>query len=234
MDDVSNDAPATPVTQPSSPSEQMFTAEALQKAREQEKNKLYPEIERWKRESAEKDARIAAFEKSAAEAAALKTQQEESQMDFRELLAKKEQEWNQRFAEEQQKREAADALLLQERAFQDLQTYLGQVLADAGDQIIPELRDLVGGASKEEIDASVAAMVQRSQAIVQGAQAAMQQARSSMVGTRVTTPAAGPLDTDPAHKTFTDADVKSMSMADYIKNRPRLMGGGSRGTGLFG
>lgn len=228
---------ATPSETPPAVAEetpQTFTADALQKAREQEKNKLYPEIERLKRESAEKDQRLAAFEQAKAEALKAQTAQEESQMDFHELLQKKEAEWNARLAEEQRQREEAFAMLQREREYQDLQNYLQSRLAEVGDQIIPDLRDLVGGSSTEEIDASVASMVQRSAAIVQGAQAAMQQTRQGMSGTRVTTPAAGPLDTDPAQRTYSDDDVRQMSMADYIKNRSRLMRGGSRGTGLFG
>jgi hypothetical protein len=58
----------------------------------------------------------------------------------------------------------------------------------------------------------------------------------NMAGSRVTSPAAGPLDTDSGHKTFTAEDISTMSVADYAKNRSALLGqaASQRNRGMFG
>lgn len=237
---ITDPAPVV-VTEPSSPAAPApvntgFTADDLAKAREQEKNKLYPELERLKSELSKRDEQIAAWNKAKEDAAASQRQQEEAQMDFHTLLQRKEEEFNARLAEEAAEREKAFSLLEREREFQSLQSHLQQRLAEEENEIIPQLRDLVTGSNVDEIEASIAAMKERSARIVADTQAAMQSSRQGMQGSRITSPAAGPLDTDPEHRSYTDADVRSMSMADYIKNRPRLLGGASSnsGRGLFG
>ncbi len=57
-----------------------------------------------------------------------------------------------------------------------------------------------------------------------------------MTGTRVTTPPAGPLDTQSDQRNFTAEDIQSMSMNEYAKYRERIMSDTARGKsrGLFG
>lgn len=226
--------------EPSSPAAPVvntgYTAEDLAKARTQEKDKLYPEIERLKADLAAKEARISAWEQSQKDAADAANRKAEAEMDFHTLLAKKEEEFNLRLQEEAAQREQAFTLLEREREFQALQSHLQTRLAEEENSIIPQLRDLVTGTSVDEIEASIAAMKERSALIISDTQAAMQSARQGMQGSRITSPASGPLDTDPEHRSLTDADVRSMSMADYIKNRSRLLGGASSnsGRGIFG
>lgn len=209
---------------------------AREKAREQEKGKLYPEIERLKTELAKRDEQISAWQKAQEEAAEAKRKQADEDLDLRTLLQKKEEEWSNRIQEEAKQREQAFALLERERQFQELQAYRQSRLTQEEDSIIPELRDLVAGNSAEEIEASINSLKERSAAITNSVQAAMQQARQGMTGSRVTSPAAGPLDTDPDNRSFTDADVRSMSLADYAKNRARLLGSAAsnRNQGIFG
>lgn len=237
---ITDPAPVVPA-EPSSPAAPAtnsigFTAEDLAKAREQEKNKLYPEMDRLKAELAKRDEQIAAWNKAQQDAADADRRKAESEMDFHTLLQKKEEEFNARLAEEAAQREQAFTLLEREREFQALQNHLQTRLAEEENSIIPQLRDLVTGTSVDEIEASIAAMKERSALIISDTQAAMQSARQGMQGSRITSPASGPLDTDPENRSYTDADVRSMSMADYIKNRPRLLGGASSnsGRGLFG
>ena len=88
-----------------------FTAEDVAKARAQEKAKLYPQVEKLQEElaslkqrEAEREAkeaeRKAARSAREAEAAAEKKKQEESELEVRELLSKKEQEFQAQLAAE--------------------------------------------------------------------------------------------------------------------------------------
>jgi hypothetical protein len=157
-------------------------------------------------------------------------------MEIRDLLAKKEEEFTSQLEAERLERERAFALLENEKRFQELQSYRQQRLEQERESIIPELLDLVDGSSIEEIDSSIENLRERSNRILDSAQQAMQSARRDMAGSRVTAPAAGPLDADPENRSYTPDDIRQMSMADYMKHRQRLLGdsAASRGRGLFG
>jgi len=79
-----------------------YTEEDLKRVREQEKSKLYPQIDSLKEElnilKKEREERLSQMEaeKAAAEEEARK--KAESEMDVRQLLEVKEQEWAQKFA----------------------------------------------------------------------------------------------------------------------------------------
>lgn len=234
--------PPSPVTSAPEPAEKFehFTAEDIARAREQEKSKVYPQLDRLKDELAalkrEKEEREAQEAAARAEAEAEARRKAEEEMEIRELLSKKEEEFTAQLEAERLERERAFALLETEKRFQELQGYRQQRLEQERDNIIPELLDLVEGSSIEEIDASIENLRERSNRILESAQQAMQSARRDMAGSRVTAPAAGPLDTDPDNRMYTPDDIRGMSMADYMKNRARLLGdsAASRGRGLFG
>ena len=222
-------------------------AEAIQKARAQEKAKLYPQVEKLQEELAllrskeqEREAkeaeRKAARQAREAEAAAERKKQEESELEVRDLLAKKEQEWQSKFETERLEREKAFALLEREREYQELSTYRQQRLEQERDAIIPELIDLISGNTKDEIESSIAGLKERSSKIFDSVAQVAQQSRKEMVGTRITSPASGPLDNDSDSRQYSPNDINNMSMADYAKNRAKLLGtaGNNRGQGLFG
>lgn len=225
---------------------QFFTSDDIAKAREQEKQKLYPQLEKM-REELEEQRRVAAEllakeqEREAARQAkeserlAQEKAREEEEMSLKQLLRQKEEELAAQIEAERTERERAFALLDHERKFQELQNYRFQRLEQERDNIIPELIDLIEGTNVDEIEQSIAVLKEKSARIVNSAQEAMSSARQQMVGTRVTMPSSGPLDNDPAQRPFTPDNVREMSMADYIKNRDRLLGGtaNSRGQGLF-
>lgn len=221
-------------------------AEAIQKARAQEKAKLYPQMEKLQEELAalrqkeqEREAkeaeRKAARQAREAEAAAERKKQEESELEVRDLLAKKEQEFQAQLEQERSEREKAFALLEQERRFQELSQYRQQRLEAERENIVPELIDLISGNNQDEIEASIADLKARSQKIFENVAAASQQTRKEMVGTRITVPASGPLDNDSDSRTYSPDDINNMSMADYAKNRAKLLSNtNNRGQGLFG
>lgn len=217
-----------------------FSAEDIAKAREQEKQKLYPQVERLKEEIAllkrEREDREAEEARIRAEQEAEAKRRAEEDMDVRDLLNAKEQEWQAQLEAERQERERAIALLERERQFSELQAYRNARLEDERDNIIPELVDLIGGDTPDEIENSIASLKERSERILRSAQEAMTSARRDLTGTRITTPAAGPLDTNSENRMFTAEDVSKMSMSEYQKYRDRLLGNAAsnRGRGLFG
>jgi hypothetical protein len=226
-------------------SSQNFTAEDIAKARAQEKEKLYPQVEKLKEElnllkqreserEAEEAKRRDERKKREAEAAKKKKEEEDAQLEVRALLQKKEEEWQSQLDNERQEREKAFALLEQERRFQALMNFRSMRLEQERDSIIPELIDLIQGSDENEIEQSISALKDKSAKIFDSVAQAGVQSRKDMVGARVTVPASGPLDNDSEQRSFTPDSIKDMSLADYAKNRAKLLGtGNNSGQGLF-
>jgi len=224
-----------------------YTAEDLSRARAQEKEKLYPQVEKLKEElsqlkqreqereakEADRKAQRAARD---AELAKKKKEEDEQSLELRDLLAKKEQEFQAQIEAERAEREKAFALLEREREFQELQTYRQQRLEQERENIIPELIDLIQGNSKDEIEQSINGLKDKSAKIFESVATASQQTRKEMVGSRITAPASGPLDNDSEQRSYSPDDLRNMSITDYAKNRAKLLGSASnnRGQGLFG
>jgi len=225
----------------------VYSAEDIAKAREQEKAKLYPQMEKMKEELSslkkareEQAAKEAEREQRVAEELvrkeAQKKEEEESELSFKDLLKKKEQEFQSQLEAERLERERAFALLEQERKFQEVMNYRQQRVEQERDNIVPELIDLIDGNSADEVEQSIAMLKEKSARILSSAQQAMQNARQQMAGTRITNPAAGPLDNDSEQKSYSPDSIREMSLADYAKQRAKLLGtaASNRGQGLFG
>lgn len=221
-----------------------FTADDLAKARAQEKAKLYPQMEKMaaelaalkktqEEEAAKREAKKADREAQKAELAKKK---DEEELSAKELLAKKEQEWNSQIENERLERERAFALLQKEQELNQLNNYRQSRTEQERDSIVPELIDLISGNNQDEIEDSIAVLREKSQSILQSAQAAMQSAKQQMAGTRITAPASGPLDNDSEQNSYTPDSIRDMSLADYAKQRAKLLGtaASNRGQGLFG
>lgn len=249
-DSITVPVPNEPAQPPQTPAERTFTEADIAKARQEEKDKLYKELNKFReqtqtfqseletlrKEREAEQARIAAEQKAAEEAA---RKQREEEMSAKELLAQKEQEWTNRFTQLEQERQQERALLEKEKQFTELQAYAQQRVqaAIAENQVAPELADFVGGNTREEIDASLEFVKAKSEAIVQSVAQAQVQARAQMRGVSPTGySTTGPMDTDPGHKTYTNEDLKNMSMQEYAKIRPSLLGAASQGQnrGLYG
>ena len=225
----------------------VYSADDIAKAREQEKAKLYPQMEKMKEElsslkkareeqaakEAEREQRIA---EELVRKEAQKKEEEESELSFKDLLKKKEQEFQSQLEAERLERERAFALLEQERKFQEVMNYRQQRVEQERDNIVPELIDLIDGNSADEVEQSISMLKEKSARILSSAQQAMQSARQQMAGTRITNPAAGPLDNDSEQKSYSPDSIREMSLADYAKQRAKLLGtaASNRGQGLFG
>jgi len=221
-------------------------AEQIQKARAQEKAKLYPQLEKLQEElsilrkrdeeraSVEAEREAARRERNAQREAEKKSKQED-EMSFKQLLKTKEDEWAQKLETERLERERAFALLQREQEYNELKDYRNSRLEQERENIVPELIDLISGNNKDEIENSIADLKTRSNKIFESVAAVSQQTRKEMVGTRITVPASGPLDNDSAQANLSPENISNMSMADYAKNRSKLLGNGNnRGQGLFG
>jgi hypothetical protein len=225
----------TPVT-----TEKSYTEDDLKKVREQEKSKLYPQIDSLKDElnllKKEREERISEAQaaKDAAEAEARK--KAESEMDVRALLESKEQEWAQKLEVEKLERERAFTLLERERQYAELNDFRNRRLNEEQDNIMPELLDLISGNTPDEIEQSITGLRERSSRILESAQSAMQTARKEMKGTSVTTPPSGPMDTNSDQQQFTADQIAAMSVTEYAKYRGKLLGkaASDRGKGIFG
>jgi len=228
------------VSTPTTTSSQVFTEAQIAAAREQEKSKLYPQIENLKTEvetlRREKEEREAAEAARAAEIAEENKRLAEQEMTARELIEAQRSEFAAQLAEERREREAAIAMLDMERQYQELQSWKIARIEQERDNIMPELLDMVDGDSPEAIEASITSLKDRTARILESAQQAMSATRRDMVGTRLTAPAAGPLDTNTGQRQFSPEDIKNMSLSEYQKYRNELLGSGaaSNGRGLFG
>ena len=215
-----------------------YTEDDLKKVREQEKSKLYPQIDSLKEE-------LAALKKrdEEREAEALRNKQEaeaeakrkaEAEMDVRTLLETKEKEWADKLEAERLEREKAFLLLEREREFAALNEYRNRRLEEERENIIPELVDLISGNTPDEIEQSIAGLRDRSSKILDSAQQAMQNTRREMTGTKPTLPPT--LENNSDQQQFTAEQLAAMSVTEYAKVRGKLLGGAATNTnkGIFG
>lgn len=186
---------------------------------------------------ARKEAEDAA--KAEAEAAAKAT--EEESLDVRALLDKREAEFNAKLAQFQNEAAEKQALMEMEVRFQQLKSYTQGKIADAKDEVLPELYDYITGTTPEEVDASLELAKQKSAKIAEAAKAARTGARAAAPGVSTNTGPStmGSTPELPGDDTSEDGILRQLAndnpnaMANYAKLRERL-GVGRQGSGLFG
>jgi hypothetical protein len=206
---------------------QVFTAEDIAKARQDEKDKLYGRIEEMggqlqtlaeerEQRQQEEQARLDALAES-------ERKLQEEALDTRQLLDRRNQEWEQRFQSLERERDTERALREQESKFNELKDYRRARIEQEAHTIMPELRDLVVGESEEAIEASIAAMQQRTEAILASVQGAVTQQRQQVRGVGITAPPVGPMEQQTTFETLTPDDIRSMDMTTYAKYRDALL-----------
>jgi predicted nucleic acid-binding Zn-ribbon protein len=240
--------PPAPQQQQPAQGSRTFTAADIEKARQEEKDKLYgrmskgderlqaleaelkslrEEREARQREEAERQA---AEEKAAKERA-------EAEMSAKKLLEQRSTEWEERFAEIQREREQERAALAKEAEFNALRAYIQERVNAERNTIAPELVDLVSGNSREEVDASIELLKAKTDQIAQSMQTAQQQARSQMRGVSPTGYTGnGPMDGDAGARQLSVDDIKNMPMSEFAKYRSQLLGSAASNNtdrGLF-
>jgi hypothetical protein len=223
----------------------VFSEDDVENIRKQEKDKMYKRLEEadTRVKSMEEQMAVIAAEREAArkeaelranKEAEIIRQREIDEMSAKELLLKKEDEFNQRInsveAEWQerlnvieQQRQAQEALLDKERQMQALIHYRNNRLQAEQEAIIPELIELVSGNSEEEIEQSIAVLRERSSAIIESIQQATAQQQGRLRGAPVTAPPVGPMETQTEYQQLNADDIRNMSMDQYSKMRDRLL-----------
>ena len=241
-------------------SEQVEAArrEAIEQARREERDKLYPQQTKQKEAFDAMQAEVKALrdaetarqkdaEKAARAVEAAKQKAADAELSAKELLEKREQTWQQQLADMQaaqdaklaeiaQQRELDQAMMAKEREMAALAIYTRDQVAANQDKIAPELIDLIGGNTQEQVDASVADMIARTGRIVEGMRQATQAARAGMPGV---SPSGGATAVVPGIDTgdtkLTPDDIKGMSMQDFAALRQKLgMANAGSGRGIFG
>ena len=235
--------PTTMVPEPTqepapSPNGRLFSEEEVAAIRKQEKDKLYSKMESMEsklssfQEAADEQKRLA--EELAAKEAEERRQREEAEMSAKELLLKKEDEWNQRintaeqewaekFAQLQEKAQAQEALLERERRFQELESYKSRLIAENQDEIMPELLEFVRGESEQELEAAISTVKAQTSAIMESIQQSLpQQQRPKGIPTTGSTPN-GPLENATEQQSFSADDIAKMSMEQYAQYRDSLI-----------
>ena len=214
-----------------------YTEDDLKRVREQEKSKLYPQIDSLKEElnllKKEREERVAVAEAAKIEAEAEAKRKAESEMDTRTLLEQKEKEWESKLEAERLERERAFLLLERERQYAELTNYRTRRLEEERENIIPELVDLISGNTPEEIEQSIAGLRDRSSKIIESAQQANQTSRREMTGTKPTLPPT--MENNSDQQQFSADQLAAMSVTEYAKVRSKLLPGvGSNDRGIFG
>lgn len=231
----------------------VFTEDDVRNIRKQEKDKLYKRIEeadvrvksmeeQLSLLSKEREDAIREAEERARKEQEILRQREMEELSAKELLARREdefnsrlnqveQEWQQKFQSMEEQRQAQEALLEKERYMQALESYRHRRMAEEQETIIPELRDLISGNSEDEIEASISVLRDRSSAIIESIQQAAQPSR--LRGAPVTAPPVGPFDNQMEYQTLSADEIRNMPMDQYAKMRDRLLAARTPGRGRF-
>lgn len=218
------------------PNGQYFTAEQMEAARQQEKDKLYERIKKAEeqatafqselkrlsdaenaREEEAKQQREAADEQARKEA--------EAKMSAEELVSKARTDWEAEKAEFKRQMDAERAFNARERELFQLQDYTRQVVTAAlqNNQLAEDFVDYINGNTKEEIDASLAKAIEKTANIVasmtgQNPNPVPQQGRPTGVSPTGFGPS-GPLDNLTGQRQYTAEQINAMSMEEFAKFR---------------
>jgi len=223
---ITDDRQSPPTEGGSAPS-RIFDEQDVARIRTEEKEKLYGRLstqeEELKTLRAEREERVKS-EKAAENArqAEIKAKEEE-EMELRDLLDRREQEWEQKFDGLRGQYDTDRSIFEQERRFQALSEYRRDLLEKHADSIMPELRDLVTGNTEEEILVSIEQMQQRTSAIMQNVSDGVAAQRQTMRGSAPTSPPVGPMENEEANLQLTPEKIAAMDQSTYARYRERLL-----------
>jgi DNA repair exonuclease SbcCD ATPase subunit len=240
-------APAPPPAPRRTPAKSVFTAEDIERARQEEKDKVYGRLTKAEEALQRMETERQAFEQERAEAEKARKQAEKEAEKVRklaededksakQLLAEAQADWEFKLQEERSNRERLEAILLKERESQDLQMYLSQqmvAVAEGTDEypdgIVPQMRRFVAGNSKEEIDASIRAAQEATAELLGEIRSRSNGQRAQQPTSRVTSPPVGPMElTETGVRQLSAQDIKDMTPAEYAAIAPQLREAASR------
>jgi hypothetical protein len=206
-----------------------WTDEDLENARKQEKDKLYGRIEDMgatlKELQQAREAELAEKQRLADEAEAARKAKEESELDLRALMDRREAEMRAEVDQIRRAQETEREVFAKERSLQEAMIYRRDRIDQESEYLLPELRDFVTGDTPEAIDASIEALKQRTAAIV----ANFVQAEPPPPvpfqprGAAPTSPPVGPMEQLPSYESLTPDDIRGMDMETYKRYRGQLL-----------
>jgi DNA repair exonuclease SbcCD ATPase subunit len=205
-----------------------FSEEDIEKARQQEKDKLYPRLnqmeEQLKAMQKEREELARQKDEEALRLSAEAKRKEEAELEVRDLLSRKEQEWNDRFQQLEKKSENDRAVYEMEKRLGELERYRSERIQQDAEEILPELRDYIRGNTIEEIDQSIEDAKARTNAIVGNISAVTYQQQMPMPrGASPTAPPVGPLEQMQTYQSLTPEDIRSMDIETYKRYRDSLL-----------
>lgn len=216
----------TPVVQPPPQPQPRFTEEDIERARQQEKDKLYGRIEELstglKSMQEERQAEQAERQRLAEEAEAARRAKEEGEMEVRDLIAKREQEWTSQIEELKTRFDADRAVFEKERYLQEIAVYRRDRIEQEEQFLLPELRQFITGSSPEEVDNQIEEMKRMTEQIVSNVAAAYQP-QPFRGGAMPSVPPVGPMEQLPEHQQLTPEMIRDMDMKTYERYREQLL-----------
>jgi hypothetical protein len=239
--------PPVPVPAQNQPPVQYFTAEQLESARQQEKDKLYDRmkktddqlaafkttVDQLTADKAARDAELEAQRKAAEEA---QRKEAESKLTAEQLIAAREAEFKTQQADFQKDMDLKLATMAKEQEFLRLQSFIRTRVAEeiAANTIIPDLVEFIGGNSEDEVEASITKVKEKTANIVKGA-TTLTGGSPQLPGVSPTGSPAGPLDSLTPPKGLSAEEISKMGMQDYAKFRTQSgIDRAGNGQGLFG
>jgi len=241
--------PPAPVEQPAA----RFTAEDIEKARTQEKDKVYATLESWEEKFAEQGRTLADLLKdkdvAVTDAAAKATKEAEEaaakrweENDSKTLVADVRAEFENKLAAMAEQNALERETFAKERSFTELRDYAQAKVSEAveANEIAPELVGYVSGNNTQEIDASLVRVKATTESLLASIAAATAPPVPPVTPRGVSPTGyapVGPMDGDSSHKTYTAQDIQNMSIEEYTANRQALLGAAVKSghdRGMFG
>jgi hypothetical protein len=234
---------------------------AIEKGRKEAHDRLYGQLDTEKAAAKAANDELAVLRKAeetrqaddkrrSDEAAAAVKSGLEKDMDAKTLLETRTREWeaqrasdkaevDARLAQLQRESQEKDLLLTHERAVSELRDYIrGRVTAE-GDNIMPDLADLIDGDSKEAVEVSIANMKAKSASILEGVRSVQTAQRAATPGASVTAGNIGFEDASGSTETLTAEQIRDLPLSDprwaalRAKYIPRSSQGRGPGHGMF-
>lgn len=222
------------VNNPGPPPGQYFTAEQLESARQQEKDKVYDRLKKaeeqsqqfqqeLKRLSDAETARETAAKQQREEADAAARKAAEAKLSAEELIAAKTAEWETERTKFREEMEAQQAFMAKERQLLELQAYIQQRVAEAiaNNQLAEDFVDYISGNTKEQVDESLNKAIQKTANIVASMRGTTPPANpSAPAGVSPTGfGPSGPLDNLTGQRNYTKEQIDAMSMEEFAAFR---------------
>jgi len=237
--------PAPVVINNPPPAGQYFTAEQLEAARQQEKDKLYGRLQSQEETlnafkaqledlNKDKEARDKAIAEAAKAAEEAQRREQESKLSAEELISAREAELTAKHEQFSQEMELKIATMQKEQEFLRLQAYIQRRVAEetAANTIIPELVEFIGGNSEDEVETTITKVKEKTANIVKGA--ATLTAPTMPNGVSPTGGPSGPLDNLGGPKQYSKEDIDKMDMQQYAAWRQQQgIAGAGNNRGLF-